>query len=814
MKLSSFVRCLVLCAALVASPAAGQVPAGGSVSGTVVDADGAQPLADAGVALEPRGGGAPPRTTRTDAAGRYRFTGVEDGDYRVRVHRLGYRAASVEVVLRGGAAPQLSVGLLVQPVALEPIRALGGARAAAANPFGRRGADEDASGDARVEVERARQRAHLAPDVRAVTGADVEEGVTLAEADLLRAIQRLPGVAARDDYSAEVWTRGAPWDHTRVYWDGMPLYNPVHSLGIFSGVNTDAVGSVLFHPGVQPVYSAGGAAATLELGSRRGRARPTASAEASLVSARVAADGAAGRVAWMAAARAGFGGWLLPRIEERTRPQDVWATDRFADLATRVDVRLGGGATLEASALAQRDLVDTGPDTDWAGGEPPRWGSGAARVTLRARPGGFPAELTAGGSRFDAEVRRTPRDTIPAGSLFSWPTLFSARSQVRYAVLEGRVGARAGAAPWRAGASLVRQGVHYDGPPLLPRDLHLPPAAERRDDGLAYGSVWGEGRWTPLPRLALEGALRVDAGSRVPRGEALRWAPRAAARFQATPRATLSAAAGRSWQYLQAGPELGAQAFTQHSWLLAGRGVPALRSDVVTLGGEAWLGTAWLAAATLYERRSAGAAVMDPRPGPVLGRPDFVEGTMEAEGVELSVRRLAGRWTGSASYSWGSSTTRAEGVEYASGADQRHSVDVAARASLGRGFHLGGALTASTGGASNRFFAGIATCSVVVAGCQWAELPRAGEPGSVRAAPYASLDLAADWTRAFGPLRVTAFAQLRNALDRDNPARYNHSVSYAGCGFGRPVEGEPGCTDDVWSSGLPRIPVAGVRVSL
>lgn len=810
MKLFNLVRYLVFCAALVPSLAAGQ-GAGGSVSGTVVDAEGAQPLADAGVALEPRSGGAALRTTRTDAAGRYRFTGVPDGDYRVQVRRLGYRAAAVEVVLRGGAAPQLSVGLLVQPVALEPIRAVGVARGTAPNPFGRRGADEDASGDARVATERARQRGYLAPDVRAVTGADVEEGVTFVEADLLRALQRLPGVAARDDYSAEVWTRGAPWDHTRVYWDGMPLYNPVHSLGIFSGVNTDAVGSVLFHPGVQPVSSAGGAAATLELGSRRGRERPTASAEASLVSARIATDGAAGRVAWMAAARAGFGGWLLPRIEERTRQQDVWATDRFTDLATRVDVRLGGGAALEASMLGQRDVVGTGPDTDWRGGDP-RWGSGAARVTLRARPGGFPAELTAGGSRFDADVRGTPADTLPAGALFSWPTLFSARSRVRYAVLEGRIGAAE--APWRAGAALVRQGVRYDGPPSFPRDLRLPPTAERREDALAYGSLWGEGRWSPLPRLTLEGAVRVDAGSRVPGGDALRWAPRVAARFQAAPRATLSAAAGRSWQYLQAGPELGDQAFTQHSWLLAGPGVPALRSDVVTLGGEAWLGEAWLASATVYERRTAGAAVMDPRPGEVLGRPDFVEGAMEAEGMELSVRRLAGRWTGSASYSWGSSTTRAEGLEYASGADQRHSLDVAARAAVGRGVHMGGAVTASSGGAFNRFFAGIATCGSRLAGCHWAELPRAGEPGSVRAAPYASVDLAADWTHAFGPLRVTAFAQLRNALNRANPARYNNSVSYAACGYGRPVEGEAGCTEDVWSSGLPRLPVVGVRLSL
>ena len=84
----------------------------------------------------------------------------------------------------------------------------------------------------------------------------------------------------------------------------------------------------------------------------------------------------------------------------------------------------------------------------------------------------------------------------------------------------------------------------------------------------------------------------------------------------------------------------------------------------------------------------------------------------------------------------------------------------------------------------------------------------------MRAAPYASVDLAADWTHAFGAVRVTAFAQLRNALNRANPARYNNSVSYAKCGYGRPVEDEAGCTEDVWSNGLPRLPVVGVRLSL
>jgi hypothetical protein len=515
----------------------------------------------------------------------------------------------------------------------------------------------------------------------------------------------------------------------------------------------------------------------------------------------------------MVAARRSYSKWLLSAVEDRARSQDVWATDHFDDLASRVGLKLGESSVLEGSLLAQRDAVGEGPDADWLGGVPPRWGSLAARATLRSRLAGVPFELTAGTSRFGADVRSAVSDTVPGGTLFSWPTLFSARSRVRSTLAEGRLEPRGGAAPWKAGAAITHHAVSYDGPPALPSSLRLPPETVESDGALAYASLWGEGRWAPRPRLAVEGGLRVDAGSRVAGGDALRWAPRAAARFQATRHASVSAAAGRSWHYVQSGPELGAHSFTQHSWLVAGGQVPALRSDVVTLGGEAWLGGAWLAAVALYERRSTGVAVIDPRPGEVVGRADFAEANLRAEGAELSVRRLEGWWTASAAYAWGASTTRAAGLTYASGADLRHSLDLAARAALGRGLHAGGALTASTGGAFNRFYPGIATCGSRVS-CAWAETPRAGAPGAVRGEAYASLDVALDWTHALGPVRITAYGRVSNVLGRENPARYNHSIGYPKCGFGRPVEGEPGCTDDVWSRGLPRLPVAGVRVTL
>ena len=817
---------------LAAAPARPLAAQAGVVSGTIVDAASAAPLPDAAVTLEPREGGAlsaPPRggggvlratwAARTDSAGRYRFAGVAGGEYRLRVQRIGYRPQEVEITLRGAAESQVSVGLVAQPVALEPLEARALPPEAAANPYGRRAGEEAGDGTARVEAERLRQRTFLAPDVRVLTGADVQEGVTLAETDLFRALQRLPGISARDDYSADLWTRGAPWDHTRVYFDGIPLYNPVHTFGIFSGINADAVGAVFFHPGAQPASTGGGAAATLDVRSRRGgeAGRTAGTAELSMTSVRASLDGTAGggRHQWMVAARSSYPGWMSSRIERRAHDRDSWVTSLYADLAARHDARLTETAALETSALLQWDVVENGPDTDWDDSARPRWGNLALRSTLRFPAGGARASVTAGVSRFSARVRGPESTPGHAGALFSWPSLFASSSRVGYAVAEGRL--EPGDAPpegprWSAGAGVARHATDYSGAPPFPLDNRLPATAITREGTVSYGFLWGEGRWSPVPALLVQGGMRVEAGSSLPGAGALRWAPRVSARLRAGPLVWISAGAGRTLQYVQAGPELGEQSITQHLWLAAGD-APALRSDVATLGAEAWLGGSWLGSVTAYERRSTGMAVMDPRPGPVFGRPVFVEGSLRAEGIEAGLRKLTGRWTFSGAYSWGVSTTTAAGLSFPSRADQRHSLDLSGRMRVGRGLHVGAALAVSTGAAYNRFFGGIARCTPQDRQCEWEEMPRLDPPGTLRAPAYASLDLLADWSHAFGRLRLGTFLQVHNVLGRSNPARYNHSVHYPRCGFGTPNPDGSGCTDDIWSTGLPRLPVLGMRAS-
>ncbi len=63
----------------------------------------------------------------------------------------------------------------------------------------------------------------------------------VAEADLLRSLQTLPGILPVSDYSSALHVRGGSSDQNLYLLDGTDVYNPEHAFGLFSTFNTDAI---------------------------------------------------------------------------------------------------------------------------------------------------------------------------------------------------------------------------------------------------------------------------------------------------------------------------------------------------------------------------------------------------------------------------------------------------------------------------------------------------------------------------------------------------------------------------------------------
>src|SRR5690606_13672240 len=69
------------------------------------------------------------------------------------------------------------------------------------------------------------------------------------ETDVMRSLQYLPGVRSTGDVSAKYYVRGGTSDQNLVLLNGVTIYNPFHSLGIFSVIDPDMINSVEFYKG-------------------------------------------------------------------------------------------------------------------------------------------------------------------------------------------------------------------------------------------------------------------------------------------------------------------------------------------------------------------------------------------------------------------------------------------------------------------------------------------------------------------------------------------------------------------------------------
>jgi Carboxypeptidase regulatory-like domain len=819
----TIIACTAVLGALVGATVVRAQVAGRTlaISGTIIDAEDGAPLAFAAVTLEPGPSGAFPggaaaalrqtRVTLTDSVGGYRFASVVEGEYRLHVQRTGYRSRSVDVRVRPESDARVSVALEIDPVPLEAVTVAGVRTAAATGSYARRASDADDRliADAlRTAAERLRQREYLSSDVRVVTHADVVEGLSLGETDLFRALQRLPGVSGVDEWSAELLTRGAPWDQTRVYFDGMPLFNSLHALGVLAGVNADAIGAAFLHPGMQPAALGGAAAGALDIRSRRGNSSGELAGvgEVSLASARLALDRGSvdGGHAWMIAGRRSYID-LATRALAPLFGENGAVPYAFHDVAGRGDLRIGEASVLEASGILARDHA-YGEIFDVLEGTRAKWGGGAARATLSAPLGGLAMRNTLGYSGYASTLR-----DVPGEAEFQPPTS-AARNRLDYVAVRGEL-APLESDGWSAGYELARYDVRYRG--NRPGASGLTPRADSvdYDAGLDVVAGWLQRRVQLGAHATVDVGARVEGGTSAQGRGAVGMAPRASARFRLASQLTASAAVGRTWQYTQALTPTGVSAVrglaSDFLWLIAADTVPALRTDIVSAGLEQWIQEQWILALNGYLRRARGMTVPDPRPGVLLERPLFVHAANDAHGVEVSLRRITGRWTGSAAYTYGRSTMRQAELTYAAPYDQRHTVDATVMVRLGGSWLLGAAYTGATGTPYTRRWEGAFACDA--SGCTTADPARQGPPAAQRRPTYHSLDVNVEHVKRFRDWQLSGFLQLRNLLNQENQGRYvsTETTCFARCGS----DDADTVERDEFLPALPTVPLLGVRVS-
>ncbi|MCS6917828.1 MAG: TonB-dependent receptor [Chitinophagales bacterium] len=186
---------------------------GGIIRGVVYDKEDGEPLIYTNVVLLGTSWGA-----QTDEQGVYNIANVPPGTYTLWCTQLGYDTVAVSVTVKANSIVNQKIFLSRIGIQLENI-------------------------DVTATKEEKQEETQIS--LTKITTRDIERIPAVGgTADLAQYLQVLPGVIFTGDQGGELYIRGGSPIQNKVLLDGMTIYNPFHSIGLFSVFETDIIRSV------------------------------------------------------------------------------------------------------------------------------------------------------------------------------------------------------------------------------------------------------------------------------------------------------------------------------------------------------------------------------------------------------------------------------------------------------------------------------------------------------------------------------------------------------------------------------------------
>ena len=181
-----------------------------TIRGFVTDKNTSEPIMFCNVSIEGTSHG-----SQTDLNGMYTLSKVPVGDHTIVVTFVGYEKLTKNVSLKQGQILTLKLELKLSTVNLN-------------------------------EIEISAERQEMKTDVKAasikITNEDLKLVPTIGgEADLAQYMQIVPGVIFTGDQGGQLYIRGGSPVQNKVLMDGMTIYSPFHSIGLFSVFDADII---------------------------------------------------------------------------------------------------------------------------------------------------------------------------------------------------------------------------------------------------------------------------------------------------------------------------------------------------------------------------------------------------------------------------------------------------------------------------------------------------------------------------------------------------------------------------------------------
>ena len=253
------------------------------ISGFVSDSSSGEALIGANVFLRETGQG-----MATDVNGYYIIQDIVPGNYTLMVSYIGFDMYKQKTRLSDDESKKVNINLVEQVVQLTEIE---------------------------VTAEKLQRRNNIQPSKINLSPRMMKAAPALAEPDLFRTIQALPGVLTTSEFSTGLVIRGGNTDQNLIMLDGITVYNPSHLGGVFSNFIVDGVKEAELIKGAYNAEYGGRLSAVLNVISREGNKNEfKGKVNLSLLSAQTTLEGPFYKGAWVLSGRRTYFDLVLPKV--------------------------------------------------------------------------------------------------------------------------------------------------------------------------------------------------------------------------------------------------------------------------------------------------------------------------------------------------------------------------------------------------------------------------------------------------------------------------------------------------------------------
>ncbi len=180
----------------------------------------------------------------TDNLGFFNIASVPKGDYQLSVAYIGFDTFRVDVSIKGSQIINKQVFLTESSTLL---------------------------GEVAISGKKQQARTEVKISSLTVTPKEIKAlPSTGGEADIAQYLQIIPGVISTGDQGGQIYIRGGSPVQNKILLDGMTIFNPFHSIGIFSVFETEIIRSVDVLTGGFPAEYGGRISAIIDMKTREG----------------------------------------------------------------------------------------------------------------------------------------------------------------------------------------------------------------------------------------------------------------------------------------------------------------------------------------------------------------------------------------------------------------------------------------------------------------------------------------------------------------------------------------------------------------